>query len=69
MVGPNGSGKSTLLRMIVSVETLDSGVIHISPQVWLSYLDRFGADLDDSLTVVETYIDGKTGAALSTSMR
>ncbi|MBK9123835.1 MAG: ABC-F family ATP-binding cassette domain-containing protein [Chloroflexi bacterium] len=58
IVGPNGSGKSTLLRMIVGVEAPDSGVVHISPQVRIGYLDQFGADLDDVQTVVEAYIDG-----------
>ncbi|MBC6956108.1 MAG: ABC transporter ATP-binding protein [Chloroflexi bacterium] len=58
IVGPNGSGKSTLLRMIVGIEAPDSGEVHISPQVQLGYLDQFGADLDDSQTVVDAYIDG-----------
>ena len=61
IVGPNGAGKSTLLRILAGIEPPDSGEVSVSPQVTIGYLDQTGADLDDSLTVVQAYGAGLEG--------
>src|SRR5690606_15394734 len=39
-LGPSGSGKSTVLRILMTLETIDSGLIHVAGQpLWHEYRD------------------------------
>lgn len=38
IIGPSGSGKSTVLRILMTLETIDEGVIHVAGQpLWHEY--------------------------------
>ena len=42
IIGPSGSGKTTVLRMLMTLETIDEGVIYVDG-VPLSHMERGGA--------------------------
>jgi ATP-binding cassette subfamily F protein 3 len=54
LIGPNGSGKSVLLRMILGMESPDSGEIYIGPSVKVGYYAQEHETLDFDKTLVET---------------
>ena len=59
IIGPNGVGKSTLFRMIMGVDTPDSGDISVGETVQLSYVDQSHAELQDGeQTVYEVLSQG-----------
>lgn len=40
IIGPSGSGKSTVLRILMTLETIDEGVIHVAGKpLWHEYKD------------------------------
>ena len=54
VIGPNGAGKTTLFRLIMGIETPDSGEIEIGETVKLAYVDQQHKEIDPDLTVYET---------------
>ncbi len=54
VIGPNGAGKTTLFRLIMGIETPDTGSIEIGDTVKLAYVDQQHKRIDPDLTVYET---------------
>lgn len=54
VIGPNGAGKTTLFRLIMGIDTPDSGEIEIGPTAKISYVDQQHKSIDPDLTVYET---------------
>ncbi|MBQ7749802.1 MAG: energy-dependent translational throttle protein EttA [Bacteroidales bacterium] len=54
VIGPNGAGKTTLFRLIMGIETPDTGEIEIGETVKLSYVDQQHKQIDPNLSVYET---------------
>lgn len=54
VIGPNGAGKTTLFRMIMGLESPDSGYIEIGETVKLSYVDQQHKSIDPEKTVYQT---------------
>ncbi len=54
VIGPNGAGKTTLFRLIMGIETPDSGTIEIGDTVKISYVDQQHKSIDPDKTVYET---------------
>lgn len=52
IVGINGTGKSTLLKIIAGVESPDSGVVSVNPNLKIAYLPQNPA-MDDDFSVFE----------------
>lgn len=59
VIGPNGTGKTTLFRMIMGLETPDSGTVELGSTVQLSYIDQNRDELRDNRTVYEEITDGQ----------
>jgi ATP-binding cassette ChvD family protein len=59
VIGPNGAGKTTLFRMLVGLETPDSGDIRLGNSVSLAYVDQSRDVLDDEKSVWEEITDGQ----------
>lgn len=58
IIGPNGAGKSTLFKMIMGLETPDSGEVNIGQTVKLAYVDQSRDDLGNTKTVFEEIANG-----------
>ena len=41
IIGPSGSGKTTVLRMLMTLETIDAGVIYVNGKP-LTYMEKNG---------------------------
>lgn len=54
VIGPNGAGKTTLFRLIMGIDTPDSGEIEIGQTAKISYVDQQHKSIDPDLTVYET---------------
>ena len=54
VIGPNGAGKTTLFRLIMGIETPDTGSIEIGETAKISYVDQQHKSIDPDLTVYET---------------
>jgi macrolide transport system ATP-binding/permease protein len=61
LVGPNGAGKTTLLKLIMGLETPDTGEIRVVPSARIGYLPQEPETLDLHKTVIETYRYGQVG--------
>ncbi len=59
IIGPNGTGKTTLFRMLMGLDTPDSGTIELGETVQLSYIDQNRDELVDSRTVYEEITDNQ----------
>ena len=58
IIGANGMGKSTLFKLLMGIESPDSGEVDVGETVQLSYVDQSRDDLDGGKTVWEEVSDG-----------
>lgn len=58
VIGPNGAGKTTLFRMIMGIETVDSGTFEIGETVKIGYVDQMHKDIDPKKTIYEVVSGG-----------
>ena len=58
IIGPNGAGKTTMFRMIMGLETPDSGTFDVGETVKVSYVDQDHKSIDPDKTVFENIADG-----------
>jgi ATPase subunit of ABC transporter with duplicated ATPase domains len=58
IIGPNGAGKTTLFRMIMGLETPDSGEFKVGETVKVAYVDQQHQEIDPQKTVWETISGG-----------
>ncbi len=58
VIGPNGAGKTTLFRLIMGLETPDSGTFSVGDTVKIGYVDQQHADIDPEKTVWEVISEG-----------
>ena len=58
VIGPNGVGKTTLFRLIMGLDTPDSGSFSVGETVRLAYVDQQHTDIDPSKTVYEVISGG-----------
>jgi len=61
LIGINGTGKSTLLKIIAGLEEADEGSITKRRNLRISYLPQT-PDFDDSLSILENVVRGKSAA-------
>lgn len=53
IIGPNGAGKTTLFRMIMGMETPDSGEFKVGETVKVGYVDQSHAEIDPEKSVYQ----------------
>ena len=58
VIGPNGVGKTTLFRLIMRLETPDSGTFSVGETVKLAYVDQQHKDIDPTKSVYEVVSQG-----------
>ncbi|MFZ9043969.1 MAG: energy-dependent translational throttle protein EttA [Candidatus Nanopelagicaceae bacterium] len=58
VIGPNGAGKTTLFKMILGLETPDSGSIKVGDTVKVSYVDQSRSGIDSKKSLWEVVSDG-----------
>ncbi len=58
VIGPNGAGKTTLFRMIMGLESSDSGTFTVGETVKLGYADQSHAEIDPEKTVYQILSGG-----------
>ena len=58
IIGPNGAGKSTLFKMIMGLDSPDTGEVNIGQTVKLAYVDQSRDDLGNTKTVFEEIANG-----------
>ena len=58
VIGPNGAGKSTLFKMLMGMETPDSGSVKVGETVKISYVDQSRGGIDSKKTLWEVVSDG-----------
>jgi sulfate-transporting ATPase len=58
IIGPNGVGKSTLFKLMMGVESPDTGTIHLGNTVQLSFVDQSRDVLNNTKTVWEDISGG-----------
>ncbi|MEN9678881.1 MAG: hypothetical protein RLZ57_10 [Actinomycetota bacterium] len=57
VIGPNGAGKTTLFKMIMGLETPDSGNIKVGETVKISYVDQSRGGIDPKKTIWQVVSD------------
>jgi energy-dependent translational throttle protein EttA len=58
IIGPNGAGKTTLFRLIMGMETPDSGTFSLGDTVKIGYVDQSHEEIDPEKTVFEVISGG-----------
>ena len=58
VIGSNGVGKTTLFRLIMGLETPDSGTFSVGETVKLAYVDQQHKDIDPTKSVYEVVSQG-----------
>ena len=58
VIGPNGAGKTTLFKMLMGMETPDSGSVKVGETVKISYVDQLRGGIDPKKTLWEVVSDG-----------
>jgi len=58
IIGPNGAGKTTLFRLIMGLETVDSGTFDVGETVKLAYVDQQHKDIDPNKSIFEVVSGG-----------
>ena len=58
VIGPNGAGKTTLFKMLLGLETPDSGDIKLGETVRVSYVDQSRSGIDPKKSLWEVVSDG-----------
>ena len=58
VIGPNGVGKTTLFRLIMGLDTRDSGTFETGETVRLAYVDQQHKDIDPEKSVYEVISGG-----------
>ena len=58
VIGPNGVGKTTLFRLIMGLDTPDSGTFEMGETVKLAYVDQKHTDIDPDKSVYEVISGG-----------
>ena len=58
VIGPNGAGKTTLFKMILGLESPDSGSIKVGETVKVSYVDQSRSGIDPKKSLWEVVSDG-----------
>ncbi len=58
VIGPNGAGKTTLFRMIMGLESSDSGTLTVGETVKIGYADQSHAEIDPEKTVYQILSGG-----------
>ncbi len=54
IIGPNGAGKTTLFRLIMGIESCDTGDFTVGETVKIAYVDQQHREIDPNLTVYQT---------------
>ena len=58
VIGPNGAGKTTLFKMLMGLETPDSGNVKVGETVKISYVDQSRGGIDAKKSLWEVVSDG-----------
>ena len=58
VIGPNGAGKTTLFKMIMGMESSDSGTFTVGETVKIGYADQSHAEIDNEKTVYQVLSGG-----------
>lgn len=58
VIGPNGCGKTTLFRLIMGLETPDSGTFSVGETVKIGYVDQQHVNIDPEKSVWEVVSEG-----------
>ncbi|RLD67143.1 MAG: energy-dependent translational throttle protein EttA [Bacteroidetes bacterium] len=58
VIGPNGAGKTTLFRMIMGLETADSGEFSVGSTVKVGYVDQQHANIDVEKSIFDVVSEG-----------
>lgn len=58
VIGPNGVGKTTLFRLIMGLDTPDSGTFEMGETVKMAYVDQQHTDIDPDKSVYEVISGG-----------
>ncbi|MBU3643570.1 MAG: energy-dependent translational throttle protein EttA [Candidatus Nanopelagicaceae bacterium] len=58
VIGPNGAGKTTLFKMLMGMETPDSGTVKVGETVKISYVDQSRGGIDPKKTLWEVVSEG-----------
>ena len=66
IIGPNGAGKTTLFRMIMGLESVDSGTFEVGETVKLAYVDQTHKDILPEKSVYEVMSQGNELMRLGT---
>ncbi|MBQ8365273.1 MAG: energy-dependent translational throttle protein EttA, partial [Bacteroidaceae bacterium] len=66
VIGPNGAGKTTLFRMIMGLESVDSGTFEVGETVKIAYVDQTHKDIVADKSVYEVISQGNELMRLGT---